>query len=226
MYTGPSIATDGMVLSLDAANTKSYVSGSTTWNDMLSSTTGSLTNGPTFNSSYGGNISFDRTNDYVNLGPTSNTTSSIFTYCFWAAPSGSNRVGGAGLSLLGNSRQAGPPQVYLAGGFFYLVHQDIIEMGSCSLASSGADGTWNYYCVSYISPTMSFYINGNLINTASRAVTFTFSSNNRWIGARGNIGNPIQVYGGQISIVNFYNRVLSASEVFQNYNAQKSRFGL
>lgn len=225
MYTGPSIVTDGIVLSLDAANTKSYVSGSTTWNDMLSSTTGSLINGPAFNSSYGGSISFDRTNDYVNLGPTSNTTSSIFTYCFWAAPSGS-AISGLAISLLGNSRQAGPPQVYLSNGLFLLVHQDIIEMGSCSLASSRPDGNWNYYCVSYASPIMSFYINGNLINTASRAATFTFSSNNRWIGARGNIGNPAQVYGGQISIVNFYNRVLSASEIAQNYNAQKSRFGL
>ena len=34
MYTGPNITTDGLVLALDAANTKSYVSGSTTWNDL------------------------------------------------------------------------------------------------------------------------------------------------------------------------------------------------
>jgi hypothetical protein len=31
---GPNVVMDGLVLWLDAANTKSYVSGSTTWNDI------------------------------------------------------------------------------------------------------------------------------------------------------------------------------------------------
>jgi hypothetical protein len=33
-------------------------------------------------------------------------------------------------------------------------------------------------------------------------------------------------YNGNIAIVRVYNRVLSASEVAQNYNATKTRFGL
>ena len=56
----PSIVTDGLVLCLDAANTKSYPGSGTTWTDVSGEGhDGTLTNGPTFNSDYGGNIVFD-----------------------------------------------------------------------------------------------------------------------------------------------------------------------
>jgi len=59
--------TNGLILSLDAANTKSYQSGSTTWFDKSGfGTNGTLTNGPTFSSANGGSIVFDGVNDYVN----------------------------------------------------------------------------------------------------------------------------------------------------------------
>jgi len=59
--------TNGLILSLDAANTKSYTSGSTTWFDRSGfGTNGTLTNGPTFSSANGGSIVFDGVNDYVN----------------------------------------------------------------------------------------------------------------------------------------------------------------
>ena len=59
--------TNGLILSLDAANIKSYTSGSTTWFDRSGfGTNGTLTNGPTFSSANGGSIVFDGVNDYVN----------------------------------------------------------------------------------------------------------------------------------------------------------------
>ena len=65
----PNIITDGLVLYLDAANTKSYPGSGTTWRDLSKSQlNGTLTNGPTFNSSNGGSIVFDGVDDYVNLG--------------------------------------------------------------------------------------------------------------------------------------------------------------
>jgi hypothetical protein len=68
-HYSPKIITEGLVLYLDAANTRSYVSGSTTWNDISrSGNNGTLINGPTFNSGNGGSIVFDGVNDYVALG--------------------------------------------------------------------------------------------------------------------------------------------------------------
>jgi hypothetical protein len=47
----PSAVTSGMVLALDAGNTKSYPNTGTTWTDLSGNgNTGTLTNGPTFNS--------------------------------------------------------------------------------------------------------------------------------------------------------------------------------
>jgi hypothetical protein len=86
MFTGPHIVTDGLVLSLDAANIKSYASGSTTWFDKSGfGTNGTLTNGPTFSSANGGIIVFDGVNDSinntVNLTQIDNiTNSSSFTF--------------------------------------------------------------------------------------------------------------------------------------------------
>ena len=64
----PKMVTDGLVLSLDAANTKSYPRSGTTWTDLSgNSNTGTLTNGPTFNAGNLGSIVFDGTNDYVGI---------------------------------------------------------------------------------------------------------------------------------------------------------------
>ena len=66
--SGPKIVRDGLVLSLNAADRNSYVSGSTTWFDLSgNNNSGSLTNGPTFNSANGGSLSFDGTNDIITI---------------------------------------------------------------------------------------------------------------------------------------------------------------
>jgi hypothetical protein len=65
-YRGPHIVTDGLILSLDAANNKSYPRSGTTWNDLSGNgNNGTLVNGPTFSSANGGSIVFDGTNDVV-----------------------------------------------------------------------------------------------------------------------------------------------------------------
>ena len=63
----PNIVTDGLVLYLDAANTKSYISGSNRWTDIVNLANGTLTNGPTFNTANLGSIVFDGVNDYCPL---------------------------------------------------------------------------------------------------------------------------------------------------------------
>ena len=55
---GPDIIQDGLVFAVDAANKKSYTSGSSTWVDLAGSNNGTLTNGPTFDSGNGGSIVF------------------------------------------------------------------------------------------------------------------------------------------------------------------------
>jgi hypothetical protein len=63
---GPDIVTDGLVLCLDAANRKSFVSGSSTWFDLSigGNNSASLFNTPTFSSESFGTLIFDGTNEY------------------------------------------------------------------------------------------------------------------------------------------------------------------
>lgn len=65
IYGGPDIITNGLVLHLDAANSKSYPLSGTVWNDLSGNNNhATLTNGPTYSSSNNGNILFDGVNDY------------------------------------------------------------------------------------------------------------------------------------------------------------------
>lgn len=69
---------NGLVLCLDAGNTKSYPGSGTTWTDLSGrGNTGTLTNGPTYSSANGGSIVFDGTNDYVS---TNYTQTSVTGY--------------------------------------------------------------------------------------------------------------------------------------------------
>ena len=63
---GPNIVTDSIVLTIDAGNRNSYIGSGTNWNDLSgNASNGTLTNGPTFNSSNIGSIVFDGVDDFV-----------------------------------------------------------------------------------------------------------------------------------------------------------------
>jgi len=73
-FSGPETADSGIVLALDAANTRSYVGSGTTWIDLIGSNNGTLTNGPVFTQEpklepFGGAgaVSFDGSGDYLEL---------------------------------------------------------------------------------------------------------------------------------------------------------------
>ena len=79
----PNTVTDGLVLYLDAANVKSYASGSTSWNDLVGTNNGTLVNGPTFSRANGGSIVFDGTNDTTNFGNILNIGLNSLTISCW-----------------------------------------------------------------------------------------------------------------------------------------------
>lgn len=82
-------------------------------------------------------------------------------------------------------------------------------------------GTWNG------SNTMVLYVNGVVTQTTSTTKTGATDSSNLYIGGvRAYGGAAGNYYQGEIPIVKYYNRALTAAEINQNYKHYKTRFNL
>ena len=230
MYTGPSIIRNGLVLALDAANVKSYSSGSTVWNDLSGNNlTGSLVNGPTFNSTNGGSIVFDGSNDLVYI-PVSINTGIDFTVestakCNTMTTDGTNRQTvwsfndgtNAGYQFLDFEVWGDSGRSFNGDGINFT--------GPASIGSSIQSNNIHSYSLSCRSGIFYWYIDSNFITSYARTYSATsiyYKLASRGGGATG--GG--QQWNGLIYNTRIYNRGLSATEILQNYNATKARFGL
>ena len=236
-YRGPRIVTNGLVLALDAANTKSYVSGSTTWNDLSGNlNSGSLVNGPTFNSANGGSIVFNGTSSYcqTSISPITNNSSSFTIECFIQFSNFNNNgffpiidSGNFGGVDSGFGRQVGYSLAKSNSNRLYLG----VDAGYIDISTTINNNQWYHvagvatYGIPY---SLSLYINGTPIPAFSSGSTNTLTISQPTARiARGYIGSGLTLYGAfTLSNAKLYNRALSAAEIAQNYNAQKSRFNL
>jgi hypothetical protein len=220
-YAFGKIVTNGLVLALDAADRNSYPGTGTTWRDLSgNNNSGSLVNGPTFNSANGGSIVFDGTNDIVN---TSYISSNAFTWSVWfktnVVSSGYRNIISIPTPNYILLLMDGPtPNL----GFWT---SDGLSGQSLSTPTIAAN-TW-YNAV--------FVREGNSITngykTYVNSVSYGSANTGTWsaidaISLGGRTDGYDQFMNGNISQVSIYNRALTASEVQQNYNALKSRFNL
>jgi hypothetical protein len=218
IYGTPTIVTNGLVLNLDAANTKSYVSGSTNWFSLGNpSLSGSLVNGPTFSSRNGGSIVFDGSNDYVNLGNNSITqfpSASAWSFSFISELLSQNTAYPSIFSK-GNSATNGILIFFSDSGSIYFKHNN----SQPSYVRVPMNTPFQYTVTYAGTGSVKVYLNGIYRNDSSTIVS-TNTSSDAIIGGGDSFSN-IRMYN-----VSKYNKELSAQEVLQNYNALKSRFGL
>ena len=223
---GPDINENGLILHLDAANNKSYTGTGTTWTDLSGNgNNGTLTNGPTFNAANMGSIVFDGTNDYIYRSSISNFNSSTYTILLWGK---FVSVSSSGILFnLGRSPSDANSEAQLYYNNSRLVYWDYA--GSIAFNFIQSSGTLSTNVYQYLGFTKNstngtFYINGYSSGTGTAAFDANISTNDFTIGA--DIRDSINYVNGNISQFLLYNRVLTASEVLQNYNATKSRFGI
>jgi formylglycine-generating enzyme required for sulfatase activity len=217
------IVTDGLVLWLDAGITSSYPESGTTWTDLSGNkNNGTLTNGPTFNSTYGGSIVFDGVNDFITTGFTRGRLGNKFSISVWYKYQGT--AGRTYTAIIGG-RDVGDLTEFFIGkniGNTNIGVQDGNYLGSFIIGSNAFDGGWHNIVYTYENGTGKIYLDSVLRNTGS----FTKCNDAEEIL----IGNEQEGAGyyfiGNISIVLFHNRSMSALEISQNFNAQKARFGL
>ena len=219
------IVMNGLVLCLDAASPRSYPGSGTTWTDLSGrGNTGTLVNGVGYVGTNGGSLSFDGVNDYVTtnnqLDPIAYglfaDATSFWSVSSWFKPAGTGAITGKGGGTGGSAT--------------YVVWMSTSTTLSTRLRgetplniSTSITSNWYEVSITWDGTTARAYLNGEFVNTISVGVA-SKQTNNFTIGAAADGTNTF--YNGNVSNVKVYNRALSASEVSQNYNALRSRYGL
>ena len=222
---GPTSVTDGLVLSVNFADLNSYISGSASAIDVSGQrNTLTIENTPGYSSANGGSLSLNGTTNRVLITCAPNTIRSYDTTCQFVVKlplySGGQRCilsyrgGGGGALYIG--KQSGGIFTYydslnVAGYTVGSITNNTIAVVSVVVNATGG--------------SISVYINGSLAGTATGRTGFSTAFNNILYLGFDNGGTAEWMLGEFYSFMH-YNRVLSDREVLQNYNAQKSRFGL
>jgi len=224
-----SIVTDGLVFCVDAGNADSYAGSGTTLTDLVESVSLSENGNPTYSSSKGGYFIYDGTDDWHN-GTGSFSGAEISAECWFYINASSGRQ-----SLFASATDSWSDRRFLLNvesdekpRFVAFTNNESDSTKSIVLKSSSTTlsaGTWYHLACTYDSTNGSkLYINGSLDSSSSTVLSSALGSGtNIRVGARGlSSADPLQ--NGGISSCKVYNRVLSADEILQNYNALKNRF--
>ena len=235
---GPSINEEGLVLALDAADRNSYIGSGTSWRDLSgNSYHGTLTNGPTFNSSNGGSIVFDATDDFVSVGNIGAITSfTVLVWCYPTNVTSYRNILDCNFNYNATTGNIGPRLEMNSAGNLSWLYSNITNSNDsfyvqAAMNSGFAANTWYYVGITYSSSanTSITYLNGYNTNngrTSYGAPTGFVGTMNNIILGKGFFLDASRLYAGRIASSTIYNRALTATEVLQNYNATKSRFGL
>jgi hypothetical protein len=234
-FGGPNVITDGLVLYLDAANTKSYPGSGTVWKDLSGNeNNGTLVNGVGYNSDNKGGLVFDGVNDSVNLPNKSDfylIPNQNQTNCGWFNTNNTNAS-----TIIYDARNIvsstvgyfiGVESVGLLRAWFYYTFNNALSLQINTAISAGI---WYHYAVVFDrNGLMYLYLNGILKSSVDISSFYAndYSINtNPTIGIKSYSGSGLSPFNGNIAQVSIYNKSLTAQEILQNYNTTKGRYGL
>ena len=233
------IVTNGLILDLDLGFVSSYPKTGSTISDVsTSANNGTIFSNPTYSSNDGGILTFNGTSQ-------GGYTSSInwtgsFSVGMWVNPQSWRFIdcpcSGVGNGVLSSLLQGADGYWNMWGlettsynnnvsgqATFFTYYNT--SYNGVNIGLGGSLNVWQYYFVSYNSTGNAVgYRNGSQV--ASQAVTGQITPNvPLYINYRSQHCGDCWSQN-KTAIVQVYNRALTSNEVLQNYNAQKSRFGL
>jgi hypothetical protein len=218
----PKIVTDGLVLSLDAGNVKSYPGSGTVWTDKSGFVNnGTLVNGVGYTSSFNGSLVFDGTNDYVTV--LNNPVLSTMSVSVWVRIQTvtANKYIFNKLPTVGNNSNYGL-NIHSGGQTLNISSYNGSTSSEFNSSYKPVVNTWFNVVALYNSSSSAIYINNNL-NTSGYIAPVNS-------GTRIDIGaNPLGILypiNADIATFQVYNKVLSQAEITQNFNALRGRFGI
>ncbi len=229
------IVRSGLVLDLDAGMNSSFNNTGTTWTDLSGNgNNGTLVNTPTYDAS--GYFNFDHV-QFENVNFSSSSSLQFlnrlpYTLEAWVYPTrnpGANNWTGIFDREDSSIGSRDGYNVYFLGSAgtdtFFTTERFVAGSAvtpSVTLNQSVSVNNWSHIVATYDGTTLSLYRNGSLVGTpATSTGNITNTSKTLTIGVRGG-----QYFGGRISSAKIYNRALTASEITQNFNALRHRFGL
>ena len=217
-----SIVRDGLVVHLDAADSNSYSGSGASWNDISGNGNNfTLFGSPSYDSNTnGGVINFDKTDDYAESISTSILNRNSYTkVAIYLPETPSKNIISGGDS---DARHA----------FWMQNTTDFIRAGHnndwdrVSFSPGNMLNSWHYSAVSFSDiDGFKLYYNGALEHTDTYN-TLSFGNGVVRVGAYIGSNGDNNLFDGYIPIVLIYNRVLSLSEIQQNYNSLAQRYGL
>jgi hypothetical protein len=237
------ILRNGLILDLDAGMNASFNNTGNSWYDISgNNNTGMLTLGPTYDSANSGSIVFDGVNDCVVVNSNASILpSAAYTKTVWFNVSSFSSIN----NIISGGNGSSHILWLSAGNILNAGHNGVWNVVSST--SPIALNTWYCATVTFSNTTgWRLYLNGVVENRRTGnffpaydvgddlfaestsgvgyAATTTFTGNGEvLVGAYGTGSNT---FNGKVSNAQIYNRVLTATEVAQNFNSLCNRFGL
>ena len=223
-YIPSNIVDSNLLLYLDAGIFNSYPGSGTLWRDLSgNNNNGTLINGVGYDTSYGGGLNLDGVDDYVLIGDTVRPANITVSSWFSATSLLDGRLArwrfyGFGLDL--NSK----------GGLNANIWDSISTNPYLSSQNNLIETNKIYNAVmTFGGNTLRLYLNGVLLNS----LTAIGNTNTIYYASDGT-GLTLSKEGGSVGgyiLAKYYNfsiydRALDPSEIRQNYNALRRRFGL
>lgn len=245
----PSVSTNGLVLAVDAANPKSYPGTGTTWNDLSGGGyIGTITSTTLNNNSilFDGSTSYGTINDSGFFSSTNNFRAStgynwsISVWFKFPVSPITSRIGNASYALCGHGGGIGGGETLTlfvgsgtdsTYGSYVPYYCAVGVFGAKTIISSAPvnTNTWNNVVITWNGTVGTSYFNGQNrgnfnIGTAALQTGYLFGIGQ--VGTTSHTINTVQLFEGNISNFLIYNVGLTDSQVQQNFNATKGRFGL
>lgn len=223
------ISTTNLVLHVDASDSNSYSGSGSVWTDLSGNGNNMTINGATYTSDDGGAFSFDGSNDYAWTANSIVVGNTARTIQFWMK---GNSWSDHAPAALGNTRTANEMFVlaFDVGGTWLDVYgwTTTYDEYELDFGQNTRDNTWHNYAVTWDAGSpgvLKMYVNGSLTDSVTRSAGEAYNTTSGFtLGA--NDEGADRVFPGTIGEAAVYNADIGATQILNNYNATRSRYGL
>jgi hypothetical protein len=223
---GPRIVTDGLVCCWDASNNKSYPGTGSTWYNIANNTVNLTKSGSPTHGVYAGTSCWRFTADgqyFTGTGMSAVTNGSNLTIEAVLYPENDVTSGDRATIIVTR---------YGSGGFYHSLNKSNRKIsnywygknptGYHETGTALSNNNWHYTASVWNATDGKLY---QYLNTTKTSITTTgtgYVQNTIIIGRE----SSARQYSGAIALLRIYNAPLNDSQILQNYNALKGRYGL